>query len=168
MKTEKATFAAGCFWGIEAAFKKTIGVISTTVGYTGGSTDKPTYENVCNDNTGHAEAVEVKFDPKKIAYEKLLKIFWKIHDPTQFNRQGPDVGSQYRSSIFYRTAEQKKLAEESLKKEQKTHAKLISTKIIKASKFWPAEEYHQDYYGKHRMAARAINIFKNFNCYNDL
>lgn len=149
VKTEKATFAAGCFWGIEAAFKQVKGVVSTTVGYTGGSLEKPTYESVCSDKTGHAEAVEVVFDPKKTSYEKLLKVFWKIHDPTQVNRQGPDVGSQYRSVVFYHNAEQKRTAEASLEKEQKKHAKPIATKIVKASKFWPAEEYHQDYYGKH-------------------
>ena len=159
-KTEKATFAAGCFWGIEAAFKQLKGVTGTTVGYTGGSFENPTYENVCSNKTGHAEAVEVVFDPKKVTYDQLLKVFWQIHDPTQFNRQGPDVGSQYRSVIFYYTSKQKKLADASLKNEQKKHAKPIATKIVKASKFWPAEEYHQDYYGKHKLAACAINIIK--------
>lgn len=148
-KTEKAIFAAGCFWGIEAAFKQAKGVLSTCVGYTGGSMEKPTYENVCSDKSGHAEAVEVTFDPKKVAYEKLLDIFWRIHNPTQLNRQGPDVGSQYRSVIFYSDAKQKAAAEASMKREQNNHAKPIATKLVKAGKFWPAEDYHQDYYGKH-------------------
>ena len=146
-KLEKAIFAAGCFWGIEAAFRK-VGV-STQVGYTGGSFEKPTYDDVCSGKTGHAEAVLVEFDPKKVSYEKLLELFWKIHDPTQVNRQGPDVGSQYRSVIFYFSASQKKLAEASMKKEQKKHEKKIATRIVKASEFWRAEEYHQDYHGKH-------------------
>ncbi len=147
---EKATFAAGCFWGVEAAFRNLKGV-STQVGYTGGSLDNPTYEDVCSDKTGHAEAVEVTFDPQKNSYQKLLEIFWRIHDPTQFNRQGPDVGSQYRSVIFYHNAKQKKLALSSLAREQKKHAKPIATKIIPASKFWRAEEYHQNYYEKHKI-----------------
>lgn len=148
-KLKKATFAAGCFWGIEAAFRKAKGVVKTTVGYTGGDFDNPTYEDVCSNRTGHAEAVEVIFEPKKISYEKLLSIFWKIHDPTQVNRQGPDIGSQYRSVIFYHNQEQKQAAASSLVKEQKKHGKPIATVIVKASKFWPAEEYHQDYCGKH-------------------
>ena len=154
-KLEKATFAAGCFWGIEAAFKQVKGVI-TTVGYTGGSLEKPTYGDVCSGKTGHAEAVLVEFDPKKVTYDQLLKAFWNMHDPTQLNRQGPDVGSQYRSVIFYHDQKQKELAEASLAKEQKIHAKPIATKIVKASKFWPAEEYHQDYYGKHNIAGCGI------------
>jgi len=149
MKTEKAIFAAGCFWGIEAAFRQVKGVISTQVGYTGGSFSKPAYEDVCSGKTGHAEAVLVEIDPSKVSYTDLLKLFWKVHDPTQLNRQGPDVGSQYRSVIFYCNVSQKKLAEESMKKEQKKHAREIATKVVKASKFWPAENYHQDYYGKH-------------------
>ena len=160
MKTEKATFAAGCFWGIESAFKQVKGVVKTTVGYTGGNFDKPTYEDVCSNKTEHAEAVEVVFDPKKVTYDQLLRVFWQIHDPTQFNRQGPDVGSQYRSVIFYYNSKQKKLAETSLQKEQKKHTKSIATKTAKVSKFWPAEEYHQDYYGKHKLAGCAINIMK--------
>lgn len=146
---EKAIFAAGCFWGIEAAFKQLKGVVSTRVGYTGGSFENPSYEDVCSDKTGHAEAVEVSFDPKQVSYEELLKLFWRVHDPTQVNRQGPDVGSQYRSAIFYTSAQQKKTAEASKDREQKKHARPIATKIVKASKFWPAEEYHQDYYRKH-------------------
>ncbi|HIG97010.1 MAG TPA: peptide-methionine (S)-S-oxide reductase MsrA [Candidatus Aenigmarchaeota archaeon] len=148
-KLEKATFAAGCFWGIEAAFKQVKGVVKTTVGYTGGSFENPTYEDVCNGKTGHAEAVEVEFDPKKTSYQKLLEVFWRIHDPTQINRQGPDVGSQYRSVIFYHDSNQKKLSETSMKKGQKIHAKPITTKIVKVPKFWLAEDYHQDYHEKH-------------------
>lgn len=147
-KTQKATFAAGCFWGIEAAFRKAGGVVGTRVGYTGGSLDNPTYEDVCSHKTGHAEAVEITFDPQKVAYEKLLQLFWKIHDPTQVNRQGPDVGSQYRSVIFYHNTKQKKFAIASKEKEQKKHAKPISTQIVPATKFWRAEEYHQRYLEK--------------------
>lgn len=153
-KKEKATFAAGCFWGIEAAFREVKGVVNATSGYTGGSFEKPSYEDVCSSKTGHAEAVMVEFDPSKVSYKQLLELFWKIHDPTQVNRQGPDVGSQYRSVIFYQNANQKKSAEVSLKKEQKRHAKPIATKLVKASKFWPAEEYHQRYHEKHGMTCR--------------
>lgn len=151
-KPEKATFAAGCFWGVEAAFRKVKGVVSTRVGYTGGSFEKPTYENVCSHKTGHAEAVEVTFDPKHVSYEKLLALFWRIHDPTQVNRQGPDVGSQYRSVIFHHNTRQRAAALASLEKKQKKHAKPISTQIIPAAKFWRAEEYHQKYYEKHKLA----------------
>lgn len=144
----KATFAAGCFWHVEAAFRKMKGV-RTKVGYTGGSTKKPSYEGVCSGKTGHAEAVLVEFDPKKISYEELLEMFWSSHDCTQLNRQGPDVGSQYRSVIYYHNAVQKKAAQASLEKEQKKRVRPIVTKIVKAAKFWPAEEYHQDYFRKH-------------------
>lgn len=154
MKTQKATFAAGCFWGIEAAFRKAKGVIKTTVGYTGGSLANPTYEDVCSNKTRHAEAVLLEFDPKKISYQKLLEIFWNVHDPTQVNRQGPDVGSQYRSVIFYHNQGQKEAAISSLAKEQKKHAHPIATKIAKAEKFWKAEEYHQQYLEKRNVKAR--------------
>ena len=149
MKTEKAIFAAGCFWGVQASFDDVKGVKKTFAGYTGGRTHNPSYKDVCNDETGHAEAVLVEFDPEVVSYESLLNVFWSIHDPTQVNRQGPDVGSQYRSVIFYFSASQKKLAEASMKKEQKKHEKKIATRIVKASEFWRAEEYHQDYHGKH-------------------
>jgi peptide-methionine (S)-S-oxide reductase len=142
---EKATFAAGCFWGVEEVFRTTKGVVSTRVGYTGGTTKKPTYEDVCTDKTGHAEAVEVTFDPKKVSFEKLLEIFWDNHDPTQLNRQGPDVGTQYRSAIYYHSAKQKAVAEKSLAKKQKELSRKIATRIAKASAFYPAEEYHQKY-----------------------
>ncbi len=140
-----ATFAAGCFWHVEEAFREIKGVISTTAGYTGGKMKNPTYEEVCTDETGHAEAVQIEYDPKIVPYEKLLEVFWTIHDPTQKNRQGPDEGTQYRSAIFYHTEEQKKLAEKSLKEEQKKHKEKIATKITKATVFYPAEEYHQKY-----------------------
>lgn len=148
-KLEKATFAAGCFWGIQAAFDKFKGVIKTTVGYTGGHFNNPSYEDVCSDTTGHAEAIEIEYDPKIISYEKLLEIFWKIHNPTQVNRQGPDIGEQYRSAIFYYNEKQKKLAEKSKEKESKKYNKPIATEITKASKFYPAENYHQKYYLRH-------------------
>ena len=148
MKTEKATFAAGCFWGVEAAFRQIKGVISTQVGYTGGNMENPSYEDVCSDETGHAEAVEVTFDPKKVSYGKLLEVFWNNHNPTQGNRQGPDVGTQYRSAVFYHNVKQKELAEKSMKEEQKKYDKKITTEIKPAEKFFRAEEYHQQYLEK--------------------
>lgn len=145
---EKATFAAGCFWGIEAKFRKISGVIEAQVGYTGGHCKNPTYNQVCEDNTGHAEAVELLFDPKLVSYEQLLDVFFRIHDPTQKNRQGPDVGSQYRSVIFFHTPEQEKIALR--KKEELLKAgKEIATQIVPASVFYRAEEYHQRYHDKH-------------------
>ena len=148
---ERAIFAAGCFWGIEAAFKKLNGVVSATSGYTGGHTENPTYEDVCTGKTGHAEAVEIFFDPSKISYKELLEVFWKIHDPTTLNRQGPDIGSQYRSAIFYHSEEEEKLAGESKRKleESKTFKNKIVTEIVKATEFYKAEDYHQNYYEKH-------------------
>lgn len=160
MKTEKAIFAAGCFWGIQAAFDEVPGVVKTTVGYTGGHTKNPTYKDVCNDDTGHAEAVLVEFDPAKASYEDLLNVFWDIHDPTQFNKQGPDEGSQYRSEIFYYNENQKKIAENSLKKHQKKIGKTIATLIENAAEFYPAEEHHQKYYKKHKMVACVSNAIK--------
>jgi peptide methionine sulfoxide reductase msrA/msrB len=149
-KTENAIFAAGCFWGIEDKFRKTPGVISTEVGYTGGHAKKPTYKQVCTDETGHAEAVKITFDPTLISYEGLLKVFFSIHDPTQVNRQGPDIGRQYRSAIFYYNDEQKMAAEKIVKELESTHrlGKSIATEIVSASKFNKAEEYHQQYYEK--------------------
>lgn len=147
-KLEAATFAAGCFWGVEETFRCTEGVVETEVGYTGGDFDNPTYEDVCADKTGHAEAVQVKFDPSVISYEDLLGIFWKAHDPTTLNRQGPDVGAQYRSAIFYHSDEQKRLAEKSRKELVETGEYAegdIVTEIVSAGKWWPAEEYHQKY-----------------------
>lgn len=145
---EKATFAAGCFWGIEAKFRKISGVIETQVGYTGGRVQNPTYEQVCEDSTGHAEAVEILFDPKLVSYEQLLDVFWKIHDPSQKNRQGPDIGSQYRSVIFFHTPEQEKIAKREKEALLKAGRK-IATEIHPAAPFYRAEEYHQRYHDKH-------------------
>lgn len=142
---EKATFAAGCFWGVEEKFRTTPGVISTKVGYTGGHTENPSYEQVCNKTTGHAEAVELEFDPKKISYEELLNVFWNMHNPTTLNRQGPDFGSQYRSAIFYHSEGQKKLAEKSKEENQSRFTNPIVTEITEAPAFWDAEDYHQKY-----------------------
>lgn len=150
MKTEKAIFAAGCFWGVEELFRTLPGVTETTVGYTGGKTENPTYEDVCAHKTDHAEAVEVEFDPEKISYEELLRVFWKGHNPTTHNRQGPDIGSQYRSGVFYLTENQKELAEAKKEELQKTakYAEPIVTEITEAKVFYPAEEYHQKYFAK--------------------
>ncbi|HET9402455.1 MAG TPA: peptide-methionine (S)-S-oxide reductase MsrA [Candidatus Acidoferrales bacterium] len=149
----KATFAGGCFWGVEANFRRLPGVISATSGYIGGHTQDPTYQDVCTDRTGHAEAVEVEFDPAKISYDKLLDAFWSLHDPTTPNRQGPDVGTQYRSAIFYHDAEQEKAAIASRERAQKSgrFRRPIVTEIVPAEKFYPAEEYHQRYYEKHNL-----------------
>ena len=144
----KATFAAGCFWGVEVAFAEIAGVISTQVGYTGGKTKNPTYHEVCTDTTGHAEAVEITFDPEKVLYGKLLKVFWECHDPTQMNAQGPDEGTQYRSAIFYYSKEQQQEAEKSKQEWQKKLSKPIVTEITKAGTFYPAEEYNQHYFKK--------------------
>ena len=144
---EKATFAAGCFWGVEESFSDEPGVIATRVGYTGGSLPNPTYQQVCTDTTGHAEAVEVTYDPALISYEELLKVFWRAHDPTQLNRQGPDFGSQYRSAIFYHSDEQRQLAEESSAALDRSgrYRSSVVTVIEPAGTFWEAEEYHQKY-----------------------
>lgn len=149
---EKATFAAGCFWGVEAAFRQVDGVTDTAVGYTGGKKDYPTYEQVSSGTTGHAEAVQVTFDPARVPYEKLLSVFWSLHDPTQMNRQGPDIGTNYRSAIFYHTPAQKAAAEaskEQLKSSGKYGSRPIATEIVPASPFWRAEEYHQRSFEKH-------------------
>jgi peptide-methionine (S)-S-oxide reductase len=146
-----ATFAAGCFWGVEEAFRKVKGVKSTMVGYTGGSFDNPTYRDVYKDKTGHAEAIQVQFNPNEVSYEDLLSVFWSVHDPTTKNRQGPDVGSQYRSMIAYHTPEQELLAKKSkeyLEKSGKFNGSRIVTEIVPASTFYKAEEYHQKYYEK--------------------
>ena len=151
--TEKATFGAGCFWGVEAAFRKVTGVVSTTVGYSGGSSKNPTYKDVCSGRTGHAEVVQVEYGPSKTSYEELLNVFWGVHDPTQMNRQGPDVGTQYRSAIFFYNAEQEaaaKAAKAHLEKSGR-YRKPIVTEIIPASEFYMAEEYHQQYFEKHGM-----------------
>ena len=152
---EKATFAAGCFWHVEEAFRCLEGVESTRVGYTGGTMKNPTYEDVCTDKTGHAEAVEVTFDPTKITYDELLEMFWEIHDPTQLNRQGPDRGTQYRSAIFYHTPEQKAAAEHSKQKleQSKQYRKKIVTEIAPATEFYQAEDYHQQYLEKQGLSS---------------
>jgi len=147
---EKATFGAGCFWGVEAAFRKVDGVVDTAVGYSGGHTPNPTYEDVCSHTTGHAEVVQVTFDPARVSYEELLEVFWRIHDPTQVNRQGPDIGDQYRSVIFYHSGEQRRIAEESRAALEASGrlSRPVATKIEPAQTFWRAEEYHQRYYEK--------------------
>lgn len=146
----KAIFAAGCFWGVEEAFRQVKGVTATTVGYTGGRTNSPTYKDVCSDGTGHAEAVEVEFDPKQVSYDQLLSVFWQSHDPTTLNRQGPDVGTQYRSAIFYEDAEQEAAARKSKAALEKSglFKRPIVTEIKPASEFWRAEDYHQQYFEK--------------------
>ena len=152
-KTQVATFAAGCFWGVEYAFRKVPGVLKTTVGYTGGHTKSPTYEQVCSHTTGYAEAVQVEFDASKISYEKLLETFWNLHDPTTVNRQGPDIGDQYRSVIFYNSPEQEKEAKafkEKLGKSVKFKRPIV-TEIMPAGEFYKAEDYHQQYFEKRGM-----------------
>ena len=147
---EIATFAAGCFWGIEAKFLKTPGIIDTVVGYTGGDVENPTYRMVCSDQTGHAEAVQVTFDPDKISYEELVKTFFEIHNPTTPNRQGLDIGSQYRSAIFFHDEEQQETAmnvKQAMNQSEKYRGKIV-TEIVSASEFYPAEEYHQRYHAK--------------------
>ncbi|MEP6644201.1 MAG: peptide-methionine (S)-S-oxide reductase MsrA, partial [Acidobacteriaceae bacterium] len=145
-----ATFAAGCFWGVEATFRQLPGVTSTRVGYIGGDFENPTYQDVCSSRTGHAEAVEVVYDPAKVSYDKLLEIFWDNHDPTQLNRQGPDTGTQYRSAIFFHSSEQEAAAKASKAMLEKTHRfnRPVVTQIVPAVKFYPAEDYHQQYLEK--------------------
>lgn len=145
---EKATFAAGCFWGVEASFRALPGVVDAQVGYTGGTLPSPTYHDVCTDRTGHAEALEITFDPAKISYEKLLDHFWQMHDPTTPNRQGPDFGTQYRSAIFFHSPEQEKAARASRERWQERFRQPIVTEIVPASTFYRAEEYHQRYLEK--------------------
>jgi peptide-methionine (S)-S-oxide reductase len=145
---EKATFGAGCFWGVEAEFRRLAGVKSTAVGYAGGAMRNPTYKDVCTDTTGHAEVVEVTFDPATISYHDLLNVFWENHDPTTKDRQGPDVGTQYRSVIFFHSAEQEAEAIASRDAAQKNFKRPIVTQIVPAPEFWPAEEYHQQYLEK--------------------
>jgi peptide-methionine (S)-S-oxide reductase len=145
-----ATFAAGCFWGVEATFRQMPGVVSTAVGYTGGKTAQPSYEDVCTGRTGHAEAVEVVYDPARVSYEDLLTVFWNNHNPTTLNRQGPDIGTQYRSAIFYHTPEQESAAQaskEALEQSGKFRKQIV-TEIVPAAPFYRAEEYHQQYFEK--------------------
>ena len=146
----KATFAAGCFWCVEPSFSKIKGVTSTMVGFTGGRLENPSYEDVCTGQTGHAEAIQVEYDPSTVSYDELLEVFWGSHDPTTLNRQGPDVGEQYRSTIFFHSAEQEVAARASKEKLQNSgmYEKNIVTQIVPASQFYKAEEYHQKYYAK--------------------
>ncbi len=155
---EIAIFAAGCFWGVEAAFRQVPGVVSTAVGYSGGSTPDPTYQQVCTGTTGHAEVVRVEFDPDRVSFEELLRVFWRAHDPTTLNRQGPDVGTQYRSAIFFDGADQERLARASLEAERQSgrHQRPIVTEITPASAFYRAEEYHQQYLEKRGSASCRI------------
>jgi peptide-methionine (S)-S-oxide reductase len=150
----RAIFGAGCFWGVEAAFRQVEGVLAIAVGYSGGRLENPTYENVCSGRTGHAEVVEVEYDPSKVSYEKLLDVFWENHDPTTLNRQGPDVGEQYRSAIFFQTPEQEAAARASKERLEKSgrYKRPIVTEIEPASTFYRAEEYHQRYLEKHGLA----------------
>jgi peptide-methionine (S)-S-oxide reductase len=158
MMTEKAMFGAGCFWGVEETFRNLKGVTSTAVGYAGGTKEDPSYEDVCTDETGHAEVVQLEFDPAQISYDQLLDVFWSNHNPTTMNRQGPDVGTQYRSVIFYYSPEQKAVAEASKQKLEQTgrFKKPIVTRIEPAPKFWRAEEYHQRYLEKRGQSHCAI------------
>lgn len=157
---EQATFGAGCFWGVEAAFRQLPGVIDVEVGYTGGTVENPSYQQVCTDTTGHAEVVRVTYDPKQLSYNELLQLFWVIHNPTMLNRQGPDIGSQYRSVIFYHSSEQQKLAE--LSKEildtSDKYSHLIVTAIEPVATFYRAEEYHQQYYAKQGISTCCVNF----------
>ncbi len=148
MSIQTATFGAGCFWGVEHVFERVPGVVDTEVGYAGGHTDNPTYRDVCSHTTGHAEVLRVTFDPSVVTYEQLLEVFWAMHDPTQVNRQGPDVGDQYRSVILTHSDEQRPIAEASRERAQVRFDRPIATSIEPAGRFWPAEEYHQRYYDK--------------------
>jgi len=148
MSTETATFGAGCFWGVEYVYERVPGVVETEVGYAGGHTENPTYRDVCSHGTGHAEVLRVRFDPAVVSFEQLLEVFWAMHDPTQVNRQGPDVGDQYRSAIFTHSDEQQRLAEASRGAAQARFDRPIATEITAAGPFYPAEDYHQRYYDK--------------------
>jgi peptide-methionine (S)-S-oxide reductase len=154
--TETATFAAGCFWSVEVDFRNTPGVTDARVGYVGGRTENPSYEQVCTGSTGHAEAVEVTFDPDEVSYAGLVDRFWSVHDPTQMNRQGWDVGTQYRSAIFTHSPEQTEAAAASKARAQARFRKPIATEIVAATTFWPAEEYHQQYLVKNGRATCRI------------
>jgi len=154
--TEKATFGAGCFWGVEVAFRNVPGVTDTAVGFMGGTLANPTYEQVCTDRTGHAEVVQVEYDPDEISYEQLLDTFWEEHDPTQLNRQGPDFGSQYRSVVFFHSPEQQEQALASKARIQAQNGEPVVTEIVPASDFWRAEEYHQQYLVKRGVATCRI------------
>jgi peptide-methionine (S)-S-oxide reductase len=148
MSTETATFGAGCFWGVEYVYERVPGVVETEVGYAGGHTENPTYRDVCSHGTGHAEVLRVRFDPALVSFEQLLEVFWAMHDPTQVDRQGPDVGDQYRSAIFTHSDEQQRLAEASHEAAQARFDRPIATEVTPAGPFYPAEDYHQRYYDK--------------------
>jgi peptide-methionine (S)-S-oxide reductase len=154
--TEKATFGAGCFWGVEVTFRNVPGVVDTAVGYEGGTKESPSYEDVCTDRTGHAEVVQVEYDPDEVSYEELLDTFWEVHDPTQMNRQGPDVGSQYRSVVFFHSPEQQEQALASKARIQAQSDRPVVTEIVPAEPFWPAEDYHQQYLVKRGLASCRI------------
>jgi peptide-methionine (S)-S-oxide reductase len=154
--TEKATFGAGCFWQVEVEYRNTPGVTDVAVGYEGGSVPNPTYEDVCTDRTGHAEVVEVDFDPDEVSYEQLVERFFELHDPTQLNRQGPDMGSQYRSAIFFHDPGQRQVAEAVKERAQERHSRPVVTSLEPASQFWPAEDYHQRYLEKRGLATCRI------------
>jgi peptide-methionine (S)-S-oxide reductase len=158
MTTKKATFGAGCFWQVEADYRKIPGVVRTAAGYEGGNLERPSYEDVCTDRTGHAEVVEVEYDPERVSYEELLETFWRSHDPTQLNRQGPDVGTQYRSVIFTHDEEQALAAKRSKEAAQDRFDRPIVTEILPTQTFWPAEEYHQRYLEKRGMASCTIEL----------
>ncbi len=157
--TEKATFGAGCFWGVEAAFRQIKGVVATAVGYEGGTLDNPTYHDVCTNRTGHAEVVEVEYDPARVSYEDMLQVFWGNHDPTTRNRQGPDVGTQYRSVIFYHSPEQQAIATASKEKMQASgkYRRPIVTEVVPAATFYKAEDYHQQYLEKRGLSSCHIS-----------
>ena len=156
--TQTATFGAGCFWGVEAAFRAIPGVVETAVGYAGGATERPTYEQVCTDRTVHAEVVQVEFDPERASYDELLDVFWQNHDPTQLNRQGPDVGSQYRSAVFTHGAEQEAAARASLERARGGFTRPIVTQIEPAPPFWAAEDYHQRYLEKRGLSSCTVEL----------
>ncbi len=156
MSLETATFAAGCFWGVEVDFRNTPGVKDARVGYTGGHTENPSYREVCGGGTGHAEAVEVVFDPAEVSYDELADLFFRLHDPTQVNRQGPDVGTQYRSAVFTHSPEQERSAREAAARAAERLGRPVATQIVPAETFWPAEEYHQQYLVKNGRASCAI------------
>jgi peptide-methionine (S)-S-oxide reductase len=158
--TQLATLGGGCFWCLDAVFRPLPGVKSLTCGYAGGKTDNPTYEQVCSKTTGHAEVVQIEFDPAQVGYEKLLELYWKAHDPTTLNRQGADVGTQYRSAIFYHNEAQKLAAEKSKQEVQKRFSSPIVTEITPLTKFWPAEDYHQDYFRKNPTAGYCRFVIK--------
>ena len=157
-KTELATFGAGCFWGVEADFRQIRGVVATQVGYEGGHTENPSYRDVCSHTSGHAEVVQVEYDPARVSYDDLLKVFWENHDPTQLNRQGPDVGDQYRTVIFYHTPEQQAAAQASKERleAEKKYRRPIVTQIVPAETFYRAEEYHQQYLEKRGLSTCKI------------